>query len=444
MQLEAIKSKTLSLIFHYSIPSIIAMVLSSFITIVDGIFITNFVGEKALAAVNLGVPMLYIFLAFTLMIGIGGVSQAGIRLGAKEIDKSINGFNQTMLTAGIGFILLAIIMYGGLYLLIDHVGIQVATQNMIKSYYRIIIPVYPFMMMNIVMGMFVRCEGKPYIFMLNTIITTLLNIILDYVFMVKLGQGISGAAWASGISVLVGTVILTSYFISSKSLFKFKKFTFISADFYKSLANGSSELIGHLAMSITTFMMNGMILGKLGLSGVAAMTIIGYTYYVFNMIVLGFGQGISPMISFSYGAQELEVCMKLRQYTHRIVTGLGVVFYVIFAMGSGLYAIAFTNDPHLIAMISGGLKWFSLAFLVAGFNVIASFYFTAMGRAKESAIISSLRGLVLLIINIYVLPSIFGSTGIWLIAPITEIGTCMITLYLLLQTSRKSLLLQSQ
>lgn len=223
---------------------------------------------------------------------------------------------------------------------------------------------------------------------------------------------------------------MIGYFISPKTLFSFKKHSFIIGDLKKTLTNGSSELIGQLSSSITMLFMNIVIMKRMGLIGVAGMTIIGYSRYNYNMIVVGFGQGISPMISYSFGAKKYEIGVILRKYTSRIVLFIGVVIYMLLNIGGTYYAGIFTQDSELIELIVYGLKIFSISFIFCGYNDIASFYFTSIGYAKQSAVISSLKGLVLLIINIYLLPLIFGNTGIWLVAPITELSTFLIAMYL--------------
>ncbi|MCT4543681.1 MAG: MATE family efflux transporter [Vallitalea sp.] len=180
MNLELIEKQPLQHILKFSIPSIIAMILSSCVTIIDGYFISKVIGEDALAAINLGLPMLFVFLAVGIMIGVGGVSLAGRRLGEKDVDKSINGFNQTLVTGIIACIILSVLFSIILKPIIHHVSLESNVINIIKLYYSIMLLVYPFMILNIIFGMFIRCEGKPNLFMINSIITTILNIFLDY------------------------------------------------------------------------------------------------------------------------------------------------------------------------------------------------------------------------------------------------------------------------
>lgn len=437
MNLEAIHQSPLKHIFMYSIPAIIAMLLSSFVTIVDGLFIAKIIGKDALAAMHLGLPMLYVFLAVGIMIGAGGVSLAGRRLGAKKMNESIDGFNQTLFTGSIVLIIFSCLFSIGLKPSLNQIGLDIATAHTMLQYYGVMLWVYPFMNINIIFGMFIRCEGKPHLFMINTIVTTVVNIALDYAFIVKMNLGIRGAAFASAIAVIIGTLLMIGYFKSSKTLFHFKVFKFVRKDLQKTLTNGSSELIGQLSLSITTLFLNIVIMNRMGLLGVAAMTLIGYTGYIFNMIVIGFGQGVSPIFSFSYGAKAFTIGVCLRQHTQRIVFLLGVVFFVVFFIGGSTYVQLFTRDAELMNIVIGGLRLFSLSFVVTGFNVIASFYFTSVGYAKESAVISSLRGLVLLTLNILLLPLILGDSGIWLVAPVTETVTFLVALYFLKQLNRK-------
>lgn len=431
MNIEMIKENTWGMILKFSIPSIIAMVLSSMVTIVDGIFVSNFVGEEALAAINLGLPILYIFLGIGIMIGVGGVSIAGRNLGGGKIDKALNVFNQTIITGVIILFISSILFYLGLEGFLDIFKVSSETKVRIIEYYSIVIWVYPFMMMNIIFGMFLRCEGKHSRFMINTMITTLFNILLDYLLINKFNYGVSGAAYATGVSVVIGTLLMIMSFKSKITLFAFKKTYFDKDVFSKTILNGSSEFIGQISLSITMFFLNLVVLKRLGIAGVAAMTIIGYSRYVYNMITTGFGQGFSPMVSFSFGAGEYELCDKLRRYTSKIVLGLGLLFFFLLSIFGADYGRLFTDNTELIQLISGAFLLFSFSFITSGYNDISSFYFTSVGNAKDSAIISSLRGLILLMINIFLLPFLFKDSGIWLIATVTETSTFIVSITLI-------------
>lgn len=430
MDLLSIQQHPKEFILKYSIPSIIAMVLTSLVTIVDGLFISNYVGKEALSAIQLGLPLLYVFLAIAIMIGVGGVSIAGRRLGQGDKDHAINVFNQTYSTAFISIVLLSLVSYLLLGPALDVFDLPRRLQYHFLTYYKIILFVYPLMMMNIVGGMFIRAEGKPQLFMFITLIMNITNIALDYYLIGQLKLGVSGAAIASTISIVIGYVVMLIFFTKLAKIFRLKRFTFSMTDFKQTLYNGSSEFIGQLSFSITIFLFNSVVLTQIGLSGLAAMTLVGYAGYLFNMIVIGFGQGISPIISYSYGAQNMSLCFVIRDQTLKLLTSVAFIVYLLLAIFSPTYTHLFTRDITVSAYMVTGLRLYSLSFLLIGYNVISSFFFTATGYPKESAIISAMRGLILLSFLIFLLPSIWGILGVWLVAPITELLTALVSLYL--------------
>ena len=182
-------------------------------------------------------------------------------------------------------------------------------------------------------------------------------------------------------------------------------------------------------MSITMYAYNLVILQNIGVDGVSAFTIVGYVAYLFSMILLGFGQGVSPLISFTNGADDKKTERELRKITNMfvLVTGIAVIFVMFIT--SGWYSTAFVKNQEVQNMVRSGVKIFIVSFLFSGINTISSFYFTSVGKAKESVIISSLRGLIILIILIFTLPKILGMNGVWLVAPITEFLTLLVTIY---------------
>lgn len=437
MNLEVIRNRVPQTVLKFAIPSIIAMILTSLITIVDGYFIGNYIGKDGIAAVNLGLPMLYIFLALGIMVGVGGSSISGRLLGGKKLKESINVFNQTIFTTLITLVVLSIVML----LLFSSIAAIFNLEELVilyfKKYYFIMIFVYPVMMLNTNLGMFIRTEGRPEVFMLITILSVTLNWILDYTFITVLNLGISGVAFASLISVITGLFCMVLYFKLKSNVFKFTKFKFSNEVLRDTYLNGSSELIGQLSMSITLFVFNFIILREVGTIGVAAFTIVGYVAYIFGMIVIGFGQGASPVISFCYGANEHGLSRNIRRVTNIYVLGLGVLTFFILNLASDWYSNLFVKNSDVQTLVMSGISIFSFAFLFLGVNVITSFYFTSIGKAKESALISASRGLVILLIAILILPSIWGMTGVWLVAPVTEIITILLTLIFVVKSDKE-------
>jgi Na+-driven multidrug efflux pump len=261
------------------------------------------------------------------------------------------------------------------------------------------------------------------------ILNVLLNILLDYLFIRWFGLGVKGIAFASLLSAIVSLLCILYFFTKKSSVYKFRKFTFSGEVLTGTLLNGSSEFIGEMSLSISMFAYNYVILRMIGVDGVTAFTIVGYIAYIFSMVMIGFGQGASPLISFSYGAKEYLLAASLRKATSLMVLLAGAVVLLLVLFGSQWYSNLFVKSDEVEQMVRSGVIIYAVSFLFSGINIISSFYFTSIGKAKESAIISSARGLVILLICIFTLPPLLGMTGVWLVAPITEGITLLLSLY---------------
>ncbi|MEL7655979.1 MAG: MATE family efflux transporter [Bacillota bacterium] len=436
MNLESIKNKTVQMILMFSVPSIIAMVLTSLITIADGFFIGNYVGKEGIAAVNLGLPILFVYLATGIMIGVGGIAIAGMALGAQDIKKSSDVFNQTVVTAVIVSVIISLLVFVFFRPIMGVIEMNAQVAGCFDQYYSIMILAYPVMIVNSTLGMFIRGEGKPQLFMLINILTVACNIFLDYLFIRWLHFGIKGVAAASLISLILGLLCMVMFFLKKSSVYKFRRFKFSKSVLQDTVLNGSSEFIGQMSMSISMFAYNWVIMRTAGVSGVAAFTIVGYAAYVFNMVIIGFGQGASPLISFSYGAEEIQLSKMIRKKTNLFVFLSGAVALIAMLIASDWYSGIFVSSESVRTLIRSGICIFIFSFLFSGVNTITSFYFTSIGKAKESALISSSRGLVVLLICIFTLPSLLGMTGVWLVAPVTEAFTIIITFVLIRQNEK--------
>ena len=417
------------MILGFSIPSIAAMVLTSLVTVADGFFIGNWVGKEGLAAVNLGLPVIYLFLAVGLMVSVGGAAMAGMALGAKDLARCGQVFRQTVVTAAALAALTALGVWLFFEPMLDLLGAEGLTREHFRSYYSIRLPELVVMMVNSALGMFVRGEGNPRYYLKVNALSTALNIALDALAVCVLGWGIGGAAAASLVSALVSTVCLCRYFRRKAKVYRFGRFVFSLDILTRSLLNGSSEMVGQLSVGIAMFAYNYVILRQGGVTGVTAFTVVGYTSYVFEMVVTGFGQGSSPLASFAWGAGERELARGIRRRTAGLAVSAGLAVLAVMAVVSGWYGALFVEDDAVVELVRTGAVIFAVSFPFSGYNAIASFYFTATGRALESAVISLSRGLVVLLACIFLLPIWWGMTGIWLAAPVAEIVTMGVSLF---------------
>ncbi|MFA9379200.1 MAG: MATE family efflux transporter [Lachnotalea sp.] len=419
MELMKIKQHRSRTILQFAIPSIVAMVLSSMISVIDGYYTGNYIGKEGLAAINLGLPIVYLYLAVGLMIAVGGISIAGRMLGAGKIKEANHIFRQTITLCVVVTLTLTAIFFFTLEPISKLVKADAVTRGYFIAYYRILIFELPLMVIISALGMFIRGEGSPLFVMLTNIVSVILNIILDYVMVGPLSLGIAGIAWASVISVVIVLIINMAYFIRSK-VFKFGSFKWEGTSLKETFFNGASEFIGELSMCISMAAYNYIVFNYAGVDGLAAFTIIGYVSYVFSMIIVGFGQGIVPVISFSFGAGDHLLSRQVRNTTMKMLTVTAIIVFGIMTLLTGWYSGLFSDSSDVKDLVVPGLRLQMSSFAFAGINTIASFYFTAVGKAMESAAISASRGLVILLIAVFVLPRIFGITGVWVVSLTTE------------------------
>lgn len=433
MELERIRNNEVSAIWKFSIPSIIAMVLTSLITIADVFFTGNYVGKEGIAAINLGLPIVYLYLGLGLMISVGGSVLGSMALGAADKDKANTIFNQTMLTTVVVSFAVSLLAWFSFQPLLNILQVNEQVADYFNAYYKIMLLELPVLVINNAFGMFIRGEGNPQFFMKISALNVLGNILLDYFFARWLRLGVEGIAMASLLTSVLCLFWILLYFIKSSSVYKLKRFAFMKEILKSTILNGCSEFIGEISMSITIFAYNFVIMRNIGVEGITAFTIVGYIAYLVSMIIIGFGQGVSPLISFSYGAKEKELAKIFRRKTNFYVLCVGMIVFFVMYILSDWYSGIFVKSEIVKDMIQSGMWIFTVSFLLSGINTITSFYFTSIGRAKESAIISALRGLVVLLICIFTLPALFGMLGVWLVAPVTEVVTLPISIYFILK-----------
>lgn len=431
MDINMIEKNHRKVILQFAIPSIIAMVFTAMINLIDGYFMGNYIGKEGLAAVNLGLPIVYLYLAVGLMFAVGGVAIASRLIGANEFDEANKVFRQTMamcLLVTLGITVCMCILLNPISVTFNA---DELTRTYFKEYYLIMLFELPMMVLVSTCGMYIRGEGNPAFIMFSNFFTMVLNIILDYIFVKHLNLGVKGVAWASLLSSGIVLFISVMYFVKKSKIFKFGAFHFKKDTVKEMIFNGSSEFIGELSMCISMTVYNYSVLKYAGVDGVAAFTIIGYVSYVFSMIIIGFGQGMVPIISFLFGARKNKLAEKVRNTTMGFVAFAAVMVFVIMTCLSGWYSGLFSKNQEVISLVIPGLKIQMSSFLFAGINTIASFYFTAEGKAKESAVISSMRGLVILLIAILVLPLLFNITGVWMVSLTTEVITLFFSIFFL-------------
>ena len=412
------------------------MLLSIVISITDGYFTGNYIGEEALAAINLGLPILYFYLGVGLCVGVGGSVICGRLLGAKETKKASEVFSQSIMTAVIICVVTSIVVCLLFTPILRVLRADGELTVYFTQYYRVMLMNYPLLVIGTTLGMFIRVDGKPQVCMLVSIGSCILNAVLDYVLVAGFGMGVPGSALASLAVQFLSVVIQLIYFFGPSRCIRVTRFRFDSVVYKETIFNGSSEFIGEMASAVSMFAFNYVLMKYVGTEGVAAFTILGFAVYGFSMISIGFGQGLTVLVSICWGAGERKTAMELRIMTNRILFAIGAVFAVSFIVLGRRYAGMFGCSSQVADMVSKGFRFFVATFLIMGYDVINSMYFTSCGDAKSSALISSLRGFVLLLIFTFIFPAIWGMTGVWMATPTTETLTAIVSAWLLRKQKR--------
>ena len=412
------------------------MLLETAITITDGYFTGNYVGESALAAINLGLPILYFYLGIGLCVGVGGTVICGKMLGAKERRKASEVFSQTITTAAVVCVLVSLAVFLMFTPILRALRADGELAVYFTQYYKIMMFTYPLMVIGTILGMFIRMDGKPQVCMMVSIVSCVMNIVLDYILVGRLALGVQGSAVASLAVQAIAVIAQMFYFIGPSLNIRFKRYRFDRAVNKGTILNGSSEFIGEMASAISMFAFNYVLMKYVGTEGVAAFTILGFAVYGYSMISIGFGQGLTTLVSICWGAKEWETATELRRITNRILFVIGALFAVLFVVLGRQYAGMFGCSSSVEDMVTAGFRFYAVTFLIMGYNVINSMYFTSCGDALSSAIISSLRGIVLLLAFVFIFPAIWGMNGVWMAAPTTEAITAIVSVFLIVKQKK--------
>lgn len=420
---------TIGKLLRFTIPSIVMMIFSSIYSVIDGIFISNFVGKTPFAAINLIMPLLMIFGAIGFMVGTGGSALVSKTLGEGNKLKANQLFSMLIyLTIGFGIVL----SIAGFILIREIATWLGAEGDMIKDcvlYARILLPVLSAYILQNVFQAFLVTAGKPKLGLAITIISGVANIILDWLFIVVFGWGLTGAAVATAISQILGGFVPLIYFLRpNTSLLRLTRGIYDKASLLKACVNGSSEFVSNISMSVVAMLYNFQLMKYAGEDGVAAYGVIMYVNFIFLSVFFGYSIGCAPIIGFNYGANNYNELRNLfRKSLISIFIGGILLTALAESLSLPLSKLFVGYDSKLLDLTHHGFMLYSLSFLIAGFNTFGSAFFTALNNGVLSASISFLRILVFEIGAVLVLPLFFGIDGIWLAIVCAEVMTLIIS-----------------
>lgn len=420
------------LFMKYALPGVAGLLFLGIQSVIDGIVLGRFVGANALASVNLVLPCYSLISAFAIVMGIGGQTLVSISLGRGDKQEANNALRSVFVFLLGMSVVVSLVIFLSAGKIASFLGANEVLLPDAVHYIRALVPFFPLLCAMFFGDYIIKAMGHPLYATSVMGMTVVLNIVLDLVFVAVLGWGVMGAGLATGIAFTMGACFNVPRLFSRHEVVAVQRGRYNRRLVWNAFYNGSSEGMSELSVAITVFLFNITMMRYLGESGVAAFTAINYILFIGTTVFLGISDGIIPIIGYNYGARKQErikSILKLAARTNSLI-GIGL-FLLLLLFGEQVIGLFFKDHgSEAFEIASRGVSIYCFAFLLCGLNILASSYFTAIGNAKISIIISALRGLVFVGIGILVLPAVFGIDAIWYDVPIAEICTLSVSFWL--------------
>jgi putative MATE family efflux protein len=431
---DALDDAIVPTFFKYLIPSVLGLMAMTTASLVDGIFIGNYVGVTALAAVNLIIPITSLLFGVGLMLSIGGSVRAGKYLGEKDRAAASSIFSKT---------LMAVAIYGTVAILLGlafeeqlFTGLGAGKElfPVMSEYYRIIMPFLFAELIVIVLYFFIRLDGSPNLAATALAIGAVVNIVLDYLFIAVYGWGLTGAAIATGLSQVLPLLVMMIYFLRPDRSIHFNVRQKNWKEIFHAAYNGISEFINEISGAIITFILNWMLIQRAGVNGVAAITVVNYLLFVTFMMFFAISETSQVMISQNFGAQKSERIRAFLLIAGIVIALLSVASITILITASEPLIYLFVDDENAAEMVALATEFVTYIwplFLFVGFNILVSGYLTAIHLPFQSGLIALCHSLILpagfLLLFYYWLADHRFVAAL----PVAEGITCLLALFML-------------
>lgn len=433
-----LKGKLPRIFLQFTLPAVVAMLISGIQGMVDGIFVGNYIGSNAMASVNIAIPYLQSIIGLSMVISIGAQSHIGLKLGfgsVKEAQDTFQSFFRIIIAAAAAFTVLGIFCSEGIARAVGASDILLeGTALYIRTIAIFAIPI----VLMFYFGFLNRIIGRPELFFYGNVLSLCVNITLNYFLIAKMGLGMLGAGIATGMSYSSALLIVIWPMIDKKNVIHIFQGAFDKSCIKPVLYNGSSEGVNSISISLIAYLFNMAMLRMAGEDGVAAFTVINYVGVVGMLVLFGISDGVGPMVSYNYGYGAFERVKKIMRSGYLVNLVLGtVVFLILFFGGEAIGSIFIKDNPEILALTVQGSRLYAFTFLMAGFNILNSGYFTFIGQGLESVLVAASRGLVFVSIGIFILPQFIGMDGVWISVPFAEFCSMVIGMSLLLRNKKR-------
>ncbi len=426
-------------LLRFCVSPIIMMVFTSIYGVVDGLFVSNYVGKTSFASVNLVMPFIMVLGGTGFMIGTGGSALVARTLGEGDRERANRYFTMMVKLTAICGIVLSVI---GIVFMRQVAFFLGATEAMIGecvTYGRVLLLTNAAFMLQNVFQTFLATAEKPKLGLAVMVAAGVTNMALDALFIAGFRWGVAGAALATGLSECIGGLLPLLYFLRpNSSLLRLRKTRMELRVLAKACANGSSELVTNLSGSLVSMLYNFQLMRFAGEDGVAAYGVIMYVQFIFVAVFIGYTIGTAPIVGYHYGAGNHKELKNMLVKSLLLMGTAGVCMLLLAqTLAAPLSRIFVGYDPELFAMTRHALGIFAVSFVLAGHSIFTSSFFTALSNGGVSAAISFLRTLVFQTLSVLVLPTVLGVDGIWWAITVAEVFAFLISLAFLLAKRRK-------
>ena len=427
-KLELLENDMKHLFFKYLIPSVGGMLGVSLYVLGDTMIVGRGIGSVGLAALNISIPIINVFHGLGLLFGIGASTAISISRGRGNENQVNNIFTIAMVLSLISGIILTLLRVFFIEDISMILGASKDTFHMSKDYLSVLMTFSPMFLLNYTLTVLVRNDGNPNLSMWAMLSGSIVNVILDYVFIFIFGWDMAGAALATCISPMLGLLLLSIHFIKKQNKMKFTRIKLKLSILKRIVSNGFASFIVELSAGLVIFIFNLVIIKLTGDIGVSAYSIIANLSLIATAIFTGIGQAIQPIVSVNFGAKKMSRVYKAGKFAIYTSLVVGVIFYLIgLLFPEFLVSIFSRGDKELLDITVEGIKIYFLSFIFMGINIVLTSYLQSKEYARASMIMSLLRGFIFTLVYLIMLSNIFGLTGVWMTLPLAELSTIIVS-----------------
>ena len=428
-ELEIASGNIYKTFFKFTLPNMVGLIAMSSVALVDGYFVGNYVNSVALAAVNIIIPLITVVFGISIMLTIGAAVLIGTYLGEGKVNKASAVFTKVIITITVISLFFTVLSFIFSKEVSRLLGANDEIMVYAVPYLKMVSIFFLFQALEYSLSVIIRTDGNPYLASTAVLFGAVLNFILDYIFIVKMNMGISGAALGTGISFMTSTFLMLFHFILkkgrvylTKQIGKWKEIIYASY-------NGSSELLSEASVAVVAYLFNNIMVQNLGTYGVEAFAVINYALWATNMLCYAVGDSLVPLISINYGAMQYKRIQKILSLSRISVIFIGASVFALFTFIPEKIIATLLNpvtdkDAFDIALVFA--DYMKYAFLILGLNMVYSSSFTAFQKPLHSVVVALSRGLILPVIFIFTMPLFFEETGIYIAVPLAETATLIL------------------